>query len=156
MSTANLKVFITKYANPMTNKLAINTIAQYGGWEAFKDAYADVCETGISTGVTGWTSQNEVVDFFNDNKDDILDYAQSMVDDIGYESLEHMVGMFVFLKGAYSEKTIGEALENSRHSSRDVIANAMGWFVAEDLARSYESLVIDGSWSTKVTSNADS
>ncbi len=140
---ANVETLVNEYASPMSRELAINTIEQFGGFEDFVNVLADVCSYGINTGVNGWISTHDIVEFYEKNKADILDFAKQTVSDVGYDGLGAMIASFGCLRGNYSIDEVLEGLYNKDSDDHDTIAEAMGYFVGEELARSYERLLED-------------
>lgn len=142
-STLNQEGFIENYIAPMSNGLATAVINQYGGFEALSECYSDVCNHGIDGGFNGWIATHDMVEFYKDNKTGILNFAKETAEELGSEGLLEMVSEFNRIRGEYNLSEIAEGLYDPESEHHDIIAEMMAWFVAEEVARSYERMVED-------------
>lgn len=140
---ANAETLVNGYASPMSRELAIAAIEQYGDWDTFLEAHADVCEHGMQAGFSGWTYTHDVVKFFTDNKEEVISYAKELAEEFGNDGMLSMIKGFGCLRGQFNEDEIAEAIYDTSSEYHDTIAEAMGWLIAEQLARSCERMVED-------------
>ena len=109
-------------------------VRQSGGWEAFTDMADDITNHGVDGGFHGWIYHAETVPFAKRNKGQILALASTLADDLG-ESMLAMIAGFNCLKT--TPEVIAEAIYNPRSSEQTQVFNALAWFAAEEVARSY-------------------
>ncbi len=131
-------------------------IRQLGGTESLED----IRTHGVDGGFAGFTYYSDTVEFFKKHRHDIAALVKSMADDLGEQPLE-MVCMFGCLGGqslrhggrfdeesrrkavrdAVSEygESVGRCLYGGRLTDEDdIVANALAWFAAEEVARAFE------------------
>ena len=142
-STLNQESFIENYAPDMGSDLATDVINQYGGFDVLAECHADVCNHGIDSGFNGWIATHDMVEFYKDNKTGILSFAKETAEELGSEGLLEMVSEFNRIRGEYNLSEIAEGLYDPESEHHDIIAEMMAWFVAEEVARSYERMVED-------------
>ena len=117
------------------NDLLIRAVVrQSGGWEAFTEMADDITNHGVGGGFHGWIYYAETVPFAKRNKGQILALASTLADDLG-ESMLAMIAGFNCLKT--TPEVIAEAIYNPRSSEQTQVFNALAWFAAEEVARSY-------------------
>ena len=92
-------------------------------------------------GVGGFIYYDETNKFFNDNAEDILDYAKEMSDDLG-ENLSEFINSFNCLN---TSDVVEDLLLNDGES----VKNALAWFALEETANRMNDL------SFELTSLAD-
>lgn len=120
----------------MDKKLYNAVVDQFGGQEDFDNAAQDVYEHGIDGGFSGWTHYSETMEFFAQNKREILAHAREVAGDFGEDMLE-MIASFGCLRD--HELTVDEVAEAiySESQAADVVQNALAWFVAEEAVRQH-------------------
>jgi hypothetical protein len=128
----NMNQFISK--SHISEKLIRAVVRQSGGWDSFKEMAEDITNHGVGGGFHGWIYHADTVPFAKRNKAAIMELAQQMADDLG-EPLYRMIGGFNCLKMAEGE--VAEAIHNPRSDDRTQVFNALAWFAAEEVARSY-------------------
>ena len=122
-------------ANSHINEPLIRAVVrQSGGWEAFTGMADDITNNGVDGGFHGWIYHAETVPFAKRNKGQILALASTLADDLG-ESMLAMIAGFNCLKT--TPEVIAEAIYNPRSSEQTQVFNALAWFAAEEVARSY-------------------
>lgn len=127
-----LNQFITKSHIPA--KLIRAVVLQSGGWDSFKEMAEDITNHGVDGGFHGWIYHAQTVPFAKRNKAAIMEIAEIMADDLG-ESVMRMIAGFNCLK--MEEADAAEAIYNPRSDNRTQVFNALAWYAAEEVARSY-------------------
>ena len=119
----------------MSEKLIRATIAQFGGFESFKENAEDITRYGISGGFHGFICYTDTVSFFRKNKKDIMVYLKDMASDFGQGMFE-MIQCFNCMKG-FSQEEIAEAIYESDSEYEDQILNCLSWTIGEEVSRLY-------------------
>jgi len=109
-------------------------VRQSGGWNSFKEMAEDIANHGVDGGFHGWIYYTDTVAFTQRNKATIMAAAKAMADDLG-ESTYGMIACFNCLKMQSDE--VAEAIHNPRSDDRTQVFNALAWFAAEEVARSF-------------------
>lgn len=121
-------------------KLQEKVISQLGFDELDEDCKTtlqDIAHHGISGGFGGFIYYSETVDFFNDNKDLILEQLEEMAFALGEDTFT-MVSKFNCLSGQeLTALEVVEAIYNDTDDSTQV-RNALAWFAAEEVAHQLE------------------
>lgn len=113
-------------------------IRQSGGWEAFKEDAQMICEHGIDGGYHGWIYYYpDTVPFYGRNRAAINAMAADMARDIGEGGAIELITGFNCLRGDYTADEVGATMYGSKSRMNTQIANALAWFAAEEVARSY-------------------
>lgn len=128
----NQTQFISK--SHINAKIIRAVMRQSGGWDSFTEMAEDITNHGVDGGFHGWIYHADTVPFAKRNKAAIMEMAQQMADDLG-EPLYRMIGGFNCLKMAEGE--VAEAIHNPRSDNLTQVFNALAWFAAEEVARSY-------------------
>lgn len=110
-------------------------VRQSGGWAAFQEMAHDIVNHGISGGFGDWIYYTETCEFYAKNQQLIVDLAEQLADDIGYPTAQDMVKGFRCLDATLSE--IGYTLYGNKKQHDTQVANALAWFAAEEVARSF-------------------
>lgn len=131
----NQTKFISK--SHISAKIIRAVVRQSGGWDSFTEMAEDITNHGVDGGFHGWIYHAETVPFAKRNKAAIMEMAQQMADDMG-EPLYRMIAGFNCLKMEESE--VAEALYNPRSDDKTQVFNALAWFAAEEVARSYVNI----------------
>lgn len=143
---ANQEILLNDYIAPMSRELAEAAIKQFGGWESFLQAHADVCNHGMLAGFSGWIATHEVVEFFAKNQQETMRFAKELAVELGEDSVYEMIQNFACLKeefGGFYEDQVCDAIHNVNDEHHNEFAQAMGWLVAEQVARSCERMIED-------------
>lgn len=118
---------------------------QIGGDEdELEGTLTDVMNHGADSGWPGFTYYHDTVEFFLNNKKEIIELAKEMADDLG-ENVIEMIGGFNCLK-YYDYKTnkwiepegqdaIGKTIYGRKNDTDEMVANALAWFALEEVAR---------------------
>lgn len=110
-------------------------IRQSGGWQSFQESAPDISKHGIAGGFSGWIYYTETCDFYAKNQSTIINLVECQSDEYGYQSAQDMVKGFRSLDATLSE--ICYTLHGNKHQHDTQVANALAWFAAEEVARSF-------------------
>lgn len=127
-----LNQFIRK--SHISENLIRAVVRQSGGWYNFAEMAEDITNHGVDGGFNGWIYHSDTVAFAKRNKHNIFLLAKDMASDLG-EELFTMIGGFKCLK--MTPEAVAEAIYNPRSDDRVQVFNALAWFAAEEVARSY-------------------
>lgn len=116
-------------------KLIRAVIRQSGGWQSFQEIAQDICNHGIAGGFSGWIYYTETCNFYAKNQALIVGLVECQSYEFGYKSAQDMVNTFRSLDATLSE--IGYTLYGTKRQHDTSIANALAWFAAEEVARSF-------------------
>ena len=130
MST--LKSFISK--SHIKPSLIRAVVRQLGGYDEFKQSAHDITRHGISGGYGGFIYYTDTVAFAKKHKAQILELAKSLAEDIGEDTIKMIAG-FNCLKMDSTE--VAEAIYNPKSDNKKQVFNALAWFSAEEVCRSY-------------------
>lgn len=114
-------------------------IRQSGGWSDFQEKAPDITNHGIVGGFSGWIYYTETCEFYAKNQSLIVELVESQTYDYGYQSAQDMVKDFRYLDATLSE--IGCTLYGNKRQHDIQVANALAWFAAEEVARSFADWV---------------
>lgn len=128
----NLSKFIS--LSHLDSNLIRAVVRQFGGFENFAESAEDVTRCGISGGFSGFIYYTDTVKFAAKHKPKILKTAEDLASDLG-EDVFTMIGGFNCLKISASEAA--EAIFNAKSEKRTLVFNALAWFAAEEVCRSY-------------------
>ena len=120
----------------MNTQLKNNIINQLGYDELNQECLellADVARYGAQCGFSGFIYYTETVQFFKDNKSDIIELVKVQADDMG-ENLIDFIQSFRCLDA--TEDEIGETIWSD--DADTFVANALSWFALESLAYELE------------------
>lgn len=121
----------------ISEKLIRAVVRQSGGWDSFTEMAEDINNHGAAGGFHGWIYYADTALFAQRNKAVIMAMAQEMANDMGEDVLA-MIGGFNCLKE--SSNTVAEALYNPRSDNKTQVFNALAWFAAAEVARSYVNI----------------
>ena len=110
-----------------------------------RETLTDVSNHGASGGVGGFIYHSDTIEFFDNNRESIMELAKNLADDLG-ESVYEMIASFnclleqkepkAVLTPAYSLDEIVEVLHGVDNDASTQVKNAMSWFALEEVARS--------------------
>jgi hypothetical protein len=109
-------------------------VKQHGGWDAFKQSYADIVRHGAAGGVSGFIYYTETSDFFARNRGAILNLLQTMADDTGYSVFSTVVQ----LCSDSTNEEIAQTLYGSRTEWFTDVSNRLAWMALEQAACAVE------------------
>ena len=116
-------------------KLIRAVIRQSGGWQSFQEMAQDIYNHGIAGGFGGWIYYTETCDFYAKNQALIVDLVEYQSKGFDYPSAQDMVKSFNSIDATLSE--IGYTLYGNKRQHDMQVANALTWFAAEEVARSF-------------------
>ena len=128
-----LKNFI-KNSN-VDSKLIRAVVRQSGGWRSFQESAPDITNHGIFGGFSGWIYYTENCQFYAKNQSSIVELVECQSDEFGYQSAQDMVKSFNSIDATLSE--IGYTLYGNKRQHDTIVANALAWFAAEEVIRSF-------------------
>jgi hypothetical protein len=136
-------------------------VRQLGGWESAKESMLDIANYGVSGGFCGFIYYADTVKFFKKNRAAIVELVNSQASALG-ENAADMVAGFGCLSGhaksgdfdyagnmkrerreklAEYLPSVSRCLYGGRITDDDTqAANALAWFAAEEVARSWSDL----------------
>lgn len=114
-------------------------VEQMGGKESFKESAPDVSNHGIDGGFHGFTYHSDTVEFAKKHIKPIMSVAEQMADDLGESGALELIAGFGCLNGSYSQSEIAAAIHTETDDAVQVL-NALAWFAAEEVCRSYTDL----------------
>lgn len=131
-----LKEFIGE--SGMNSRLVRGVINALNGWnEDTRQNLRDIAEHGIDGGFCGFTYYSDTCAFFRKYREEILDLAENIADDMGIDMFS-MVANFNCLKGlSLSPSEIAKALYQGKGECAYQIFNAMTWLAGEEVARRF-------------------
>lgn len=142
MKNPTLKSFIEN--SNINARLIRAVVNQLGGWEAFQEKAPDICNHGAAGGFGGIIYYSETVAFTKKHKKLILDYAEQLAADIGDSDAFQLIAGFNCLRGL--DLTPGqiaalvygkEPRDDDKAADYTQLFNALCWFAAEEVSRSY-------------------
>ena len=121
-------------------KLIRAVARQSGGWTSFQEMAPDIANHGIANhgiagGFSGWIYYKDTCQFYEKNQSTIVKLVEYQSDEFGYQSAQDMIKGFRCLDATLSE--IGYTLYGNKRQHDATIANALAWFAAEEVARSF-------------------
>ncbi|MBO6225832.1 MAG: hypothetical protein J6N72_10380 [Psychrobacter sp.] len=135
--TAKTENFLANHTGSMTRKLAETVIDRYGSEAQFLKNYSYVVDGKINCGIHGFLWTYEMVQFFTENEKLIIDFAKDVFQESGYSSVSEMVKDFGVLNKGYTVEEVAEGLFDKDSKYYYTMAEAMVFFVGEELARIY-------------------
>lgn len=93
----------------------------------------DVANYGADGGWNGFTYYSDIVKFFDDNKDLIMESLKEMASELGEDLLE-VISSFRCLHNEYSVGEIAEAIFANSENGEYAIKNALSWYALEEVA----------------------
>ena len=110
-------------------------VRQSGGWQSFQEIAPDIVNHGISGGFSGWIYYTETCELYAKNQASIVKLVEYQSKEFDYHSAQDMVKIFKSLDATLSE--IGYTLYSNKRQHDTQVANALAWFAAEEVARSF-------------------
>lgn len=110
-------------------------IRQSGGWLAFQESAPDITKHGIAGGFGGWIYYNETCQFYAKNQSLIVDLIERWANDINLAPISFVAGFRCL--DAEDGQNIGKTLYGNKRQHDTIVANALAWFAAEEVVRSF-------------------
>jgi hypothetical protein len=104
-----------------------------------KDTLQNVANCGADAGFPGFIYYTDTVDFFDKNRDSIIQLVEEMADSLGEEPFS-MIASFNCLKDLNLKTAVIAKTLYGRGDFEDstAIKNALSWFALEEIARRYD------------------
>ena len=111
-------------------------------WQTGKESLRDIMEHGAAGGFPGLSYYADTVAFYKRHRAAIVELAKRLADDIG-QPLTEMIASFHCLKGSGPAendmldaigRTVYGRIAADDHDAH-LVANALAWFAAEEVAR---------------------
>lgn len=136
--------FLNGNTGLMPRDLAEKVIAQFGGEESFLNNYRYVNEGHINGGIKGFIATHEMVVFFKENKDAILDFAKDTIKASGNTTaVSKMVSNLPLLNGNLSAYEVKTAIDDTEQEQHGLVASVLCMFVGEKISASYKSFLVN-------------
>jgi hypothetical protein len=137
-----IKSFVN-HAGHINPKLIKSVIAQFGGWDSFKESAEDVSNHGIDGGFHGFIYYADTHKFALKNRALIVELLEESADSLG-EDVVYMVSNFGVFRcnsmDADDRKDLYKFLGGGI-PQQGAITNVMAWFAAEEVCRAYSDMV---------------
>ena len=101
----------------------------------------DIRDHGIDGGFGSFIYYADTVKFAEDNKSEILNMARDMADDFGFDGPYSLIAGFNCINDMTAD-SVAEAIHSPDSEDYTYVMNSLSWFVAEEVARSYDYEVI--------------
>ena len=99
-----------------------------------KSYLSDIANHGVDGGFPGFTYYSDTVAFFRKHRKEITDNLLTLADDMGEDPVK-MVSSWRCVGPEYKTE-VGQVVYGARLTDQhDVIANALAWYAAEEIAR---------------------
>ena len=123
------------HINPALVDAVVN---QLGGKESFKESAPDITSHGIDGGFHGFIYYTDTIKFAKDNIKPIISLCEELAGELGGSGALELIAGFNCLNGDYSQTEIAEAIYGESEDTQ--VLNALAWFAAEEVARSYTDM----------------
>ena len=110
-------------------------VRQSGGWRSFQESAPDITNHGISGGFSGWIYYTETCQFYAKNQAPIVDLVEYQSDDYGISPIGFVAGFRCL--DADDKQNVGKTLYGNKRQHDTIVANALVWFAAEEVARNF-------------------
>lgn len=132
-------------ASHLNPSLIRAVVRQMGGWKSFSGSAADICRGGIDGEFNGFIYTRETVQFALRNITAIRTMAGEQARDMALGTVEMIQGFGCFRHDSQSADNVGFALWGTHTldtalEDHSTILNALAWYAAEEVARSYNDL----------------
>lgn len=127
-----LKNFI-EYSS-IDTKLIRAVVRQSGGWKPFQDMAPDIANHGIAGGFSGWIYYTETCQFYAKNQGVIVALVEQWSNDSNLSSIDLVAGFHCF---DADKSSVGKTLYGNKRQHDTIVANALAWFAAEEVARAF-------------------
>jgi hypothetical protein len=133
-----MKLSTFKKSSHISPDLIDAVVEQFGGKAAFKESAIDAANHGIDGGFSGFIYYTETVEFAKKWRLYILQQVKALAEELGNSPFE-LVASFSCLNNLYSTYDIAEAIYNGSDDETQIM-NALAWFAAEEVCRSYQNI----------------
>lgn len=115
-------------------KLIRAVVRQSGGWQSFQESAPDISKHGIAGGFSGWIYYTETCDFYAKKQGTIVAIVEQWANDSNLSPIDFVSGFHCL---DADKPSIGKTLYGNKRQHDTTIANALAWFAAEEVARSF-------------------
>lgn len=115
-------------------KLIRAVVRQSGGWQSFQESAPDISKHGISGGFGGWIYYTETCQFYAKNQGVIVALVEHWSNDSNLSPIDFVTGFRCF---DADKPSVGKTLYGTKRQHDTQVANALAWFAAEEVARSF-------------------
>lgn len=116
-------------------------VKQSGGLESFAYMAPDIANHGIDGGFSGWVYYSDTIEFWEKNRDLILEMAEEHASAFGTSMLEMIQEFGVFRNDPISLDDLAKAIYQGKSEDTVRVQNVMAWYAAEEVARLYTDLL---------------
>ena len=109
-------------------------IRQSGGWQSFQESAPDISKHGITGGFSGWIYYTETCEFYAKNQGVIVSLVEQWANDSNLSPIDFVDGFHCF---SADKPSVGKTLYGNKRQHDTQVANALAWFAAEEVARSF-------------------
>lgn len=109
-------------------------IRQSGGWGDFQEKAQDIANHGIAGGFSGWIYYTETCEFYAKNQGVIIALVEHWSNDSNLSPIDFVSGFYCF---DADKPSVGKTLYGNKRQHDTQVANALAWFAAEEVARSF-------------------
>lgn len=104
--------------------------------EEVKQILSDICRGGGNAGWGGFCYHSELLEFYKNNRNEILDHLKNFASELDQGLLEMIKGFNCLKDYELTLDEIGEVIygKNYDHECASLIIDALCWAVLEDLA----------------------
>jgi hypothetical protein len=110
-------------------------IRQSGGWQSFQDMAPDINNHGIAGGFSGWIYYSDTCAFYAKNQGAIITIVEKWANDCNISTINFVAGFRCI--DAEDGQNVGKTLYGNKLQHDTQVANALAWFAAEEVARSF-------------------
>ena len=110
-------------------------VRQSGGWQSFQEMAPDITNHGINGGFSGWIYYTETCQFYAKNQGAIVALVERQYIEYGCSPID-LVSSFRCLD-ADDKQNVGKTIYGNKRQHDTQVANALAWFAAEEVARSF-------------------
>lgn len=109
-------------------------VRQSGGWQSFQDMAPDINNHGIYGGFSGWIYYAETCQFYAHNQSVIVAIVEQWANDSNLSPIDFVAGFHCL---GVDKPSVGKTLYGNKRQHDTIVANALAWFAAEEVARSF-------------------
>lgn len=115
-------------------------VDQIGGWEYFTECAPDIANHGINGGFNGFIYYTDTIRFANENITELLAFGKDQAQQFDMSGVYSLVASFGCLPDLNTDD-VAEAVHDASHEEYEQVMNALAWYAAEEVSRSYVDLL---------------
>jgi len=120
---------LTKLQERVINQLGYDELT-----DECKETLSDISNHGASGGFSGFIYYSETLEFFNNNKTEILDHLETMAYDLGEETFKMVTGFGAIKDNNLTTTDIAKAIYESDDENEGIVKNVLTWYALEETA----------------------